>query len=380
MLAWHKLQVQAVSQHDENGAITMSQQTSHHSTKTKIRKSSLAAGCILAAMAGPASADLDLNYQFVGNGNWSIDAVGGNGSPVGMIQANIPVGATVERAFLYTSLYSLVGPITAPSVTFQGTTYSGAQWTSLGSYQPDPTIYPYFWLGAYRVDVTAQVSALAGGGSGSLFNWVVNSETPSFGDLGVDGEVLAVVYSLPGESYRTIALLDGFSTSAGDSTTVAFANPLTAGQLADPSFEALFSLGIGYSAGGFQYSTVDVNVAGNRLTSSAGGYDDGASENGALITAGGIGDNPANPANPNSTTSPDDELYTLGSFLSAGMTGFTIHTRNPSLDDNIFFAGLNITADARVENSVPDTGSTLSLLGLGLAALAGCRRMKLLAR
>jgi hypothetical protein len=74
--------------------------------------------------------------------------------------------------------------------------------------------------------------------------------------------VLAIVHTLPSEATRTIALLDGLSTSTGDNPTLDFANPLTTGQIADPGFESLLSPGIGFSAGGAQRSTVGVNVAG----------------------------------------------------------------------------------------------------------------------
>lgn len=336
-------------------------------------KTVLLAAAIAAGASTEVLANLSSSYQFNGNGNWSIDGLGGNGTPVGSLSAIVPVGATVERAFLYSSLFSLGGPISAPSVTFQGTSYSGASWTSLGNYQPQPGPNPNFWLGAFRADVTAQVTTLAGGGSAVPFSWTVNSETPNGN---VDGEVLAIVYSLPSETERTIAFLDGFSTSAGDVTTVNFAGPLTPAQLVDPS---LLSLGIGFSAGGSQFSTVDINVAGNRLTSSAGGADDGSVVNGALITVGGIGDNPANPANPNLNTSPDDELYTLNPYLAVGMTSFDVRTQNPSLDDNIFFAGLNITAPATIivepPNRVPDAGATALLMGMALPGLWLCRRM-----
>jgi len=332
-----------------------------------ITRTALAAAALLVVGASLAHASLNVAYQFVGNGNWSIDGVGGNNTPVGTVSANIPVGATVQKAFLYSSMSNISGTLSAPSVTFEGTNYSGAAWTSLGNYQPNAA-FPNFWLGAYRTDVTAQVAGLAGGGSASLFNWTVNAENPTGN---IDGEVLAIIYSLPSEQTRTLAFLDGFSSSTGDATTINFASPLTAGQLADPNFQAQLSLGIGFSTGGSQSSSVDINVNGNRLTSAAGGADDGSLTNGALITVGGIGDNPANPLDPNSNNAADDELYTLNPFLSAGMNSFSILTRNPSLDDNIFFAGLNITAQARVNDppGVPDTGSTLAFLGLTLGAL-----------
>ena len=201
----------------------------------------------------------------------------------------------------------------------------------------------------------------------------------------VDGEVLAIVYSNPAEQVRTIAFLDGFSASGGDTTSINLADPLTAAQSADPNFEALMSLGIGFSfRPGNQFSAVDVN--GQRLTSDAGGQDDGIPNsigNGGLITVGGIGDNPDNPADPLafSFSNPllDDELYTLTPFLSAGDTVITIDTENPSAYDNVFFASFNITGvgggnQPPPSSSVPDAGSTASLLGMAIASIGWIRR------
>ena len=68
--------------------------------------------------------------------------------------------------------------------------------------------------------------------------------------------------------------------------------------------------------------------------------------NGALITAGGVGDTNANPPNPNqiANSNPryDDELYNLSPFVNTGDTNINVATRNPSNDDNVFFAGFFI--------------------------------------
>jgi hypothetical protein len=337
----------------------------------------------LAGLAGFASyglsadsfAALVSSYQFNGKGNWSIDAVGGNSSPVGSVSAVVPVGSVIQKAFLYSSQYNLdTGATVVPTVSFQGNVIGGASWTALGTYKPNGSSFPSFALGAYRADVTGLVTSLVGGGAAAPFSFTIDREDPT--GL-IDGEILAIVYSNPGEQERTIAFLDGFSTSGGDSTTINLGSPLTAAQLADPAFDAQLSLGIGFGAGGDQFSTVDVN--GARLTSSAGGADDGSLANGALITAGGIGDNPANPVDPNSNGSADDELYTLKPFLTAGLSQIVVETENPSLDDNIFFAGLNLTAVAGINeppppNGVPEHGGTFALLGLALLGLAKARR------
>ena len=81
-----------------------------------------------------------------------------------------------------------------------------------------------------------------------------------------------------------------------------------------------------------------------RVTSAAGGQDDGQPANGALITVGGVGDTNANPSDPNALPNGDprfdDELYSLLPFVSNGDTSIDVFTQNPSNDDNVFFAAL----------------------------------------
>lgn len=320
--------------------------------------------------SGAAHASLTTSYVFNGKGNWSLDGCGSNNSnPVCTIDAAVPTGSTIVAAYLYSSMYTTS---VTPSVTFEGQVYSGAAWTSLGNAS---------YLQAYRADVTSQVASLVGGGSASPFSFKVNAENPN---SSIDGEVLAIIYSNPTEQVRTIAFLDGYSNQSGDSTAINLASPLTSAQLAAANFEATLSLGIGFSyqqSSLTQHSNVDVN--GSSLTTCAGGEDDGGSYNGGLITVGGLGDDPTNNHNCNARNPrADDELYSLKPFLAAGDTQISIKTANPSFDDNIFFAGLNLTAVAGVNTppppvtSVPESNSLL-MFGLGLLGLAACRRKKI---
>jgi hypothetical protein len=341
----------------------------------KVVSIALGSGATLITIGGidipKASATLLTSYQFNGNGNWSLDAVGSNSTPVGNIEAFVPVGSTIQKAFLYSTNVQFSSGI--PNVNFDGTSYGGSAWTSLGT---SPT-----GLTAFRTDVTNQVAAKVGSGSAANFIFSIQNEIIN---ANIDGEALAIVYSNPNESERTIAFLDGFSNSAGDTTSVNLAAPLNSNQLADPSFEALLSLGIGYSfQPSSQYSTVNVN--GTRLTSSAGGQDDGIEANGGLITIGGIGDSTAHPVNPNAlpvNARSDDELYSLKPFLTAGNTQIKIDTTNPSGDDNIFFAGVNITARAGVNapppapTDVPEPFTIVGTLMGGAAALRMRKRLK----
>ena len=92
--------------------------------------------------------------------------------------------------------------------------------------------------------------------------------------------------------------------------------------------------------------------------------------------------NPADPfATPNGDPRYDDEAYNLTPLLAAGTDSIQIDTANPSFDDNIFFAGINITAVAGVNQDPPDTTQVpepapLLLMGLGLTGLAWVRRRR----
>lgn len=305
-----------------------------------------------------ADAGLSKKYQFNGKGNWSLDAIGGNNTegPIGVLRAVVPPGSTVVKAYLYCSR-NYAGSSTKPTIVFDGTTYAPGDWTTLGTTAG---------LQAFRADVTTKVAAKIGSGSASTNTFSVDSEDLN---TSTDGEVLAIVYSNPAEKERTIAFLDGFSATSGDSTTFTFASPLNI----TPGFEALMSLGIGFSyQPDGQISQVDIN--GRRLTSSAGGEDDGVADDGGLITVGGIGDDPANPADPfaddSSGTRADDELYDLAQgnatnatpFLVNGLTSFEVSTLNPSDDDNIFFLGLNVTAKGGVSGGGGGCSSANDLL------------------
>src|SRR5437667_316953 len=149
------------------------------------------------------------------------------------------------------------------------------------------------------------------------------------GGYSAHGVGLLVIYSNPSLPSKTISVVDGGANPFGDSATFSF-----------PSFplggSAQMSLGIGFSYQGgqptdpgthtcgtdsVQSSEVDINVAGNRLTSCAGNYDDGFGQNGALITVGGVGDSTDNPSDPFQQPGDgglprvdDDELYDLSGY------------------------------------------------------------------
>ncbi len=135
-------------------------------------------------------------------------------------------------------------------------------------------------------------------------------------------------------------------------------------------------------------SASNVTVDGKLITQEAGNNDDSidsTAANGNLITVGGNND-PFSPLLP--TYAEDHERYNLVPEIKDGDTSIKINTLNPSDDDNIFLAVLDVSGDASINvppppppppptSAVPEPG-TLGLLGTGLVGFAGLMRRKLI--
>jgi hypothetical protein len=292
------------------------------------------------ALAAVANASLTVNYVFTGHGGYSADGLGQNGTG-GTVEAEVPAGSTVQKAFLYGTYYFTSAPdLTERTIDFDGTMVETTQISSVGS------------LSTTRADVTAQVAAKVGGGGG-ITTFAINND-PGL----LDGVALVVVYANAASPENTIAVLDGSASQTGDTATFLLASPL---DKTVPGFQATMSLGSGFSyqgvsghvCGGGQFSTVEVNS--QLLSNCAGNFDDGQGNNGALITVGGVGDLTDNPTPP-SAPALDDELYNLEPFLNQGDTNIEIKTSNPSQDDNLFLAVISISARAQVSNEDCNNG------------------------
>ena len=310
----------------------------------------------------PASASL-MARNVISNAALSIDGFGSL-SNKGIIQANIPAGSTIQRAYLYAASVWNMSPVYG--VTFHGNVLSRNSATILSpNNNPAETA---------RWDVTNIIASSFTGGLQD-FSIVENGQN--------DGAVLVVAYSNSSTQGLTSVILDGELSTGGDTVQFDFDSPYTGGDF-------LLSLASSYSSQpSEQYTKIDVttNSTNNRrLSTSAGGQDDGQGANGALITVGGIGDDPANPGPfASSLLGPriDDEYYNLAlgnsdnaaPFISPGDTFLRLTTQNPSNDDNVF--GMFITSGFKITATpVPEPSMTLGIFGIGAIGILLSRRGK----
>lgn len=277
-------------------------------------------------------------FTFNGKVSLSVDGLGTNGT-TGTIRVDKPTGATVRAAYL-----------AAASTGFSGYTIpNGGVLVDGTAVNWDLVINNSISSKNHWANVTSLVKPKIDLAPAGIVNFTITENNSG----SIDGEILAVVFDDPNQTAdNTVVLLFGAQNIAGDTFNIGLANPINKSA---PGFKLDFSLGISYSYQRFgtqQYSIVEVN--GQRLTSAAGGEDDGQPANGALLTVGGIGDSNANPTNPNATPNAtdqarsDDELYSLVPFVNDGDTSISVFTRNPSNDDNIFFAALTLGATTAV--------------------------------
>jgi VCBS repeat-containing protein len=317
----------------------------HRATLASVVAIAALAVTLVAPLAAQASLTLLrpdplVSGTFYGHGGLSTDGWAGPGT--GSLQAEIPNGSSIYRAWLYAA--------GTPSGSLPTTVSFGGQSVSMVTISNDGSGH------VTRGEVTSIVSAALATPS-APYSFAVTQPA------GTQGVALAVIYSNPAEPNRTIALLDGGALPTGDSATFSFGSaidPTTAG------FESTLALGITFSyqgsvgthgCGTGQVSRVDIN--GTRLTSCAGSADD-STTTGGLITVGGVGDSTDNPPSPTAAGGNDDELYNLVPLLQVGDTSLTVSTINPSHDDYIFLAAITITARASVSSTGSPTISTIA--------------------
>jgi len=301
-------------------------------------------------VALPAAASgLGVIYRKYGKYRLSVSAAGDNNTSHNLKVTKPTADAVVDKAYLMAAS-NFNATIDNGDITLNGTPV-----TWMSSIFNSPTGYPNFFQNVLA-DVTAivkpKVDALATAGN-VAFKVVENASKNSY----IDGEILVVVFKLTTGTSETVALMFGAQQLAGDRFEITLDNPI------DPKAPgAVLNMGLGISFsyqenGTQQYSSITVN--GQRVSTAAGGSDDGSPTNGGLITVGGLGDSLTVPADPNATPTnarSDDERYSLLKFITKTTTSIKVDTFNPSNDDNILFAYLEFSAKGDVNKDTDGDG------------------------
>ncbi|MFP4470650.1 MAG: Ig-like domain-containing protein [Bacteroidales bacterium] len=273
-------------------------------------------------------------------GQYYLSADGGGDNADYTVDANKPsAGATVHRAYLMAATIWGGGDISDGCMTLDGVdiNWDGSTPSALSN------------SNNYYADVTSIVGpALDAAAPGIMSFDVTECRTTD-----IDGVALLVIFSDPDASEKTIVIMFGAQDLDGDNFSIALGESINPD---DPG--ALLNMGLGisysYQLGGVQqYSIVEVN--NERLSTAAGGEDDGISSDGGLMTVGGLGDSNDNPADPMATPTEfdsDDELYSILPFIDINTTEVSVFTENPSNDDNIFLAYFEISGAAIIGEGI----------------------------
>jgi hypothetical protein len=197
----------------------------------RVKLASALFGAIGLLGVGRAEASLALFQELVGTNSLS---TGGCGSVTQACSFTsvVPTGSTVLGAYLYSSEFDQPGG-GAPGGTLNGQAVNYA--TPLG-------LNTVADLEAYRADVTSIVAPIVAAAVSPNITFNVTETNPS-----QDGEALVIVYSNAALPTQTVGILDGFSASAGDSSSINFAQPL---HPAAPGFVADMRIGDGFSYDG----------------------------------------------------------------------------------------------------------------------------------
>jgi len=293
-------------------------------------------------LSAPVQAQISAVVQESGNISVSIDGAGGNNASES-IDVDKPAGATVRGAYL-SAASNFDRIINDNDITLAGTGVTVDQSVINNAGIANPTFFNNIFSDV--TDIVKPIIDAAPAGITTLT--ITETDTTT-----IDGSALAVIFDDPNVTENSsVILLFGGNDTTGDSFQINLAEPL---DLSSPDARAELCLAISF---GFQGTGMasEVDINGSRLTSAAGGQDDGEGANGALITVGGLGDstnNPADPfAGPNGDPTFDDELYDLLPFVNDGDMVINADTLNPSDDDNIFFGCFITSVPAAIGESI----------------------------
>ena len=330
---------------------------------------------------------------YFGHISWSIDGnaevnhVAGNNLT---IRVDKPAGATVRAAILISGDGGNRNSSghTPRDVRLNGHAVTFSHWAKITT---DPNGDAWNNFNTYYADVTDLVASTVNSAPAGISTVSFDQGDGTDNDL-VEGGSLIVIFDDPSAPLSSIYLKGGTSNPAGDSFTFNFP-ALTAENLANP---LVMSVGISNSwQANYWEQSSNITANSTLLSSIAGGCDDSTTfattgcNFGGYNTIGGVGDTVNNPGSIDTEVTSydrnlDHELYNLNSVLPLGSTSLTVNTNNPSLNDNIYFAGVYLrgilpTADYCTTHSqecgtnsdgittVPNTGNSAGA-GLTIAA------------
>ncbi len=302
----------------------------------------------------PQANGLKVFYDKYGKYRVSVGAVGDN-NPSHTITIKKPTAtAVVDKAFVLAAS-NFYTPINNGDIKLDGQALSWV--ATVGNFIP-PSLDNFFY--SVRADVTGLVSAKLNAAPAGNVNFTL-AETVN--NASIDGEILVVVFKVPTVTQnRNIILMFGGQRLGGDRFEVTLGAPL------DPALSSSRAdMGLGISFSYQTTSTVNqfsyVTVNNRRMSSAAGGQDDGIPNtigDGGLITVGGVGNSTANPSSPFAPPSGgpvvDDELYNLKPFITKTQRRIFVDTSNPSFDDNIFFSWFDLSVPADVDKDTDGDG------------------------
>lgn len=377
--------------------------------KLFVAATALTTAALVALSGSPASAysgatswnDAGLRVVVVETGKYVMSTDGlGTMDGSGTIQVTKGAGQTVKSAYF---MAAQVQPDDKPTLNSASAITINGSAVTFKYESLDLGVNLYNNFNNYFADVTSIVKPVVDAASAGTINLNISE-----GGLDVEGTSLVVVLNEPSVQTSTVIIGFGNSATTGDTFDIDF-NALTAPQTTDLQL----SLGITYSYQFEEIQASDVRVNTSLMTDSAGNFDDCEEypelgpddlplcDNGSLLTVGGVGDSLGLPTT-GTQSSPDDEFYSLSSYVEVGDTNLIVETKNESGDDNVFMAAFylkNILAtvasefdgggsgggsggggSAGGEDTLANTGisapvATGALVaGLGAALLAGVTR------
>ena len=165
----------------------------------------------------------------------------------GTIQAEVPTGSTVKKAFLYGTYFGGTNPSDLQrTIAFDGTTIVTAKIGDDGSN-----------LATARADVTAQVAAKVGSGGGTT-NFEVESDPSGLDGVGLVVISLPTQHSRRGRSQSSTAALTRGARRRRSRTR-------RRSTRRSPGFSATMSLGVGFGFQGGDPETAGTSTCGTAL-------------------------------------------------------------------------------------------------------------------